>query len=93
MNVFDKLKIKTDSELEKESKINLTQKNEKTSQELRYKRQNIRLYIFYIIIILIIILTIKSLVDNVLLFDSLNPNPKYCNYKSKKKNFKFKFFK
>lgn len=70
---FDKY-INLESELEKESRFSIPQKESVDVNKLRKERQNIRVYIFFGFIIFLLIFILKSLVDNLTLIDTVGVN-------------------
>ena len=72
-NKFDKY-LNTESELEKESRYSIPQKEKQDLDSLRKQRQTLRIYMFYGFVIFLILFTIKSFIDNLTLIDTVGVN-------------------
>ena len=72
-NKFDKY-INLESELEKDSRFSINQKENIDKNLIRKQRQNIRIYIFFGFIVFLLIFILKSLVDNLTLIDTVGVN-------------------
>ena len=72
-NKFDKY-INIESELEKDSRFSINQKENIDKNLIRKQRQNISIYIFFGFIVFLLIFILKSLVDNLTLIDTVGVN-------------------